>query len=693
MENGNRLLRTDKINAEMIRTILVIAALSFGNSGTLNAISPFQDSGTSFQLKMRDGTLIGATCKDESVMWKSVSHSGEVTQSKIRLHDVKSITFATESASEQVAAVRKLLNSLNDDDYRIRNEAESKLVSEGHPFLSIIEKFPGHSEPEAKYRLARVLDRLKNERDDVAIPSVLQFDVLETTDGQRLEGDIGDWALVAQWNNVTISADRNNCSEISSSTGSLVNPQLPSPGVPVTGQSVTSIDYFLENGKPRPGTTFVDFETGNGNLALPSGIKDPVERLFSFAGCLFHCDTNDGNVIISSYKFKRGVSRSNSLCNLHYDPVLEKTTRFTGVMRIEFCVPGQPETPAGVVAAGLGAEIVVPKQTLVEAWNSAGHVIGLTWAVEERNSFLGTVSSEPIVALTVGANRFLNLEKVNEDYAIDDLCFSKPVAVPDLNRFDEKSISVIITESGDRLMVDSITFQADESRLEFALGMNRQTISLPMDEISWIIGPQHGLPRSPQFDGVSVMTRDGSVIHTSFPGLMAIDNPGLEIPEDEVIGVWNPSTPARYPRSGDFSLGNAVVVRPMNRIAGNATLDWNSGSVDFDLNTATTIRQSMLPGSESDETSVTELIDLEVEPFEGNSFNINELTNLWTAMPKLRSTGTGLLRTADGQQFVLGGESGFLLSGADGTTVTISRDGQTLSFELNQIYALEFPDE
>ncbi len=670
-----------------------VAILLIWAQGVISASPLIQISESEFQLRMRDGSLVRVSCDDETVMWKSVSDTGEITESQIRLNDIKSVTFAPDSAGEQVAAIRKLIEALNDNDYQVRNKAEMKLGTEGLPFLSIIEQFRGHSEPEAKYRLARVIDRLKNQHDESVIPSNLQFDILETTGGRRMYGDIGEWVLAGRWNDLTITADRKNCTGISISSDGISNPPPQTSGVSITGRSITSTSQFLDNNKPRPGMTFVDFETGNGNVSLQSGIKDPVEHLFSFAGCLFHCDTNNGDVIISTYKFKKGISLKNSLCNLHFDPVTDKTIRFKGVMRIEFCVPGQPGFPAGVYSMGTGTEIVVPKQTLVEAWNSAGHVTGMTYAADDKNSFLGVESNDPMVALTFGVNRYLNLEKVNEDYAIDDLCFSEPIPVLDLNRVDDNSTSVIITREGDRLMVESILFRADRSQIEFILAMNKQPVSLPLARVAWIVGPQNGLPKSRQFEGISIMTRDSSVIHTSSTGLASIDNPELVIPASEVIGVWNPSTPARYPRSGDFKKGNVVVVRPLQRIASTATIDWKMGTIDFDMESATTFRQPLLAGADSDDAAKTEVADFEIAPVAGSTFNIAELTNIWTASPATRDDGTGLLRTHDGQQFVLGGASGFSLTGVDGTTVMIARDGQSLSFVLNQIYALEFPDE
>jgi hypothetical protein len=182
------------------------------------------------------------------------------------------------------------------------------------------------------------------------------------------------------------------------------------------------------------------------------------------------------------------------------------------------------------------------------------------------------------------------------------------------------------------------------------------------------------------------------VIHVSSIERATLENPGLTIPSEDIIGIWNSTTPARYPRSADFGQGNTVVVRPLQRIVSMATVDWNSGTIQFDLPQSKTMRQLITTDDASLAVTPAEIADFEVEPLQGSMFDLVELPNIWFAAPTLRGEGSGLLRLDDGQQFVLGGDGGFRLAGLDADNVSISRDGRTLTFPLSRIYALNLPD-
>jgi hypothetical protein len=65
--------------------------------------------------------------------------------------------------------------------------------------------------------------------------------------------------------------------------------------------------------------------------------------------------------------------------------------------------------------------------------------------------------------------------------------------------------------------------------------------------------------------------------------------------------------------------------------------------------------------------------------------------SLWLAEPSTRGEGTGLLRTADGQSFVLGGSSGFELARMNGQELVIRTGDQEILLTLDKVYALNLP--
>ncbi|MGI9519478.1 MAG: hypothetical protein ACR2NP_20670 [Pirellulaceae bacterium] len=85
-------------------------------------------------------------------------------------------------------------------------------------------------------------------------------------------------------------------------------------------------------------------------------------------------------------------------------------------------------------------------------------------------------------------------------------------------------------------------------------------------------------------------------------------------------------------------------------------------------------------------------LGIEPDADDPGTIDLTESHSIWTGVPPNRSASTGLLRTADGQQFVLGGGSGFELVSTEGQTITIRRGDQELSFDVQNIYALDFGD-
>ncbi len=669
-----------------------VLALVAGPALPIVARAGGQSDDPSFYLQMRDGGIIQASSAEQAIVWKSVAIDGEVTRSDIQLSQIRSLQLAETPASVQVAEIRRLVNELADDDYHKRHLAEQQLGVEGLPFVTIIEQFRNHSEPEARYRIARVLKRLKTETDNSQVPAVIQFDRLETLDGRTLEGDIGDWSFRGTWRNYPVEGNRGNCSGLAVDSPVRLDATPPDASRPIRVNPVISADHFIDDTAPRPGIRMATFETGNNDVTLVKEIKEPVEQMFSFLGCLLRCETENGNVIISGYKFKKGISRLNSVSNLYRDPESGKMTRYSGVMRIEFCLPGQPMIPAGVTAAGLGTEIVAPEHTVVQAWNSAGHVVGLTWSASERNSFMGFDSNTEIAWLTVSANEFLQVDKLNRDFAVDDLCFTQPLFYADVVHPDPgASLSAIVTRDGNRVLARSVAFSPDGQSVEANVTTGAAgSVSIPVADIRSITGHYPESAATESLPGLSVMTQDGSVLHVNPAGLTAVDSPDQVLPAGEVIGYWKPDQPARYPNPDDFRHGSLVVVQPLERVALDGVIDWTAGTVDFDLTNGKTIRQS--PGPGGDPFEISEAIPAGIRRAGAGAHPVTDFSNVWLAPPVNRASGTGLLRTADGQQFVLGGSSGFQLQELQGDRVSVGRAGHSLAFSMADVVVLQFPE-
>ncbi|MGI9519686.1 MAG: hypothetical protein ACR2NP_21715, partial [Pirellulaceae bacterium] len=195
-------------------------------------------------------------------------------------------------------------------------------------------------------------------------------------------------------------------------------------------QLITDAAEFFEDGLAKEGYTHIGFERDALGAETPRDRELDVEATFVYAGARIRCLTHFGRVVVSGYKFRNSISEGRSLGNYFVDPETGKRISYQGVMRIDFCVPQDGTAGATVNKVGLFTEIVIPEHTIVEAYNASGHRIAVTQSTGERTSFMAFDSSQPISYLLVACNHYLDIEKLNKDFAIDDLVFDELVVDP-----------------------------------------------------------------------------------------------------------------------------------------------------------------------------------------------------------------------------------------------------------------------
>lgn len=730
-ENGNA--RWRKMSRFPMRT-MSFAALALMLSAAQDLHGAPQDESLSLEIRFRNGTVLHARSADIVVSFRQVSVVGEISELSLPLSKIRRVRLTTSTAGELVASILRLVDELGDNDYHTRNNAETELVERGLPYLTLLEQHSQLSEPEARYRLARVIDHLKHERDDRKLPAVLEFDQLELADGSVLEGDLGQLDLGVAWRGQPLKTDRSLCEVILVSAASETT--TPAARETPADRTLTSIDNFLTAGEPRSGIRFVNFETMNGGVEIGSQLKDPVNGLFDRNGCLFSCDTPSGVVVISPYKFRQGISRKNSIANRYPDPEKGSTINFKGQMRIRFCDPDHPSIPAAVHAAGANMEITRPKEkTVIEAFNSAGHVIGTAMSSRSPGSFVGLSSGRPIVALRASHNYYLYPQLTNDDFAIDDLCFEEPVPAPELNPVPAGNTNfVVVTRNEERLVIAAPRADGQALGISLEMAPDEQAFDLPLEEIDWLLGPQSQLPACAATDRRAMMLVDGSVVHVPLEGLACLANSDLVLENAAIIGCWNASVFCRYPLPSDFEKGNTVVALPLHRVAGPGEVDWSANTATLQLDKSTTLRQAIpehevfkaespavagdlmvvaVPLNLSDPAEQAAALARLVATTKENAksaekqaekedapavaempemtVRISEISNVWLAVPPEREAGTGLLRLNDGQQFVLGGKSGFVFKSISSDEIVIAHGEHELRFPMSALHALQFP--
>ena len=654
---------------------------------------------------LRDGNVVRMTTDDVTLDWKTVSSDGEVSKSSVQLSNLRELKLTTSPASEEVARVRALVSALADDNYRLRHQAETELMEAGKPFEKVIERARMHEEPEVRYRVERVLKFLAKKKQDNQTRFSIDFDEIQLKDGTRLEGDVGDISLKATWNELPFAIDRTHAKRLGTASEPAPAPQPRSQNV-ATQLLSDEFQFYEKNerdsgkataGAVKPGHIQVNFDSGERGERMIADRKFAVDNIFRHKGIAMTCETHDGMVVISGYGFKKSQSRNRSVGNVFIDPNKKKKTSYQGVMRIDFCLPSNPLIPATVNMAAFFTEIVVPKETIVQAYNAAGHVIGLTQTTKDKMSFIGLSSNEPIAYIRISANTFLDVKKLNRDFAVDDFTLTEPKVAPELNFNDDpKAPIVITTRDAQRLLANDIAFDAANQTLNVTTA--HPTLSdaeIPLKDIDWIAPPQKRDPARPE-EGVYVMLQDGSVVHCQFnQKLVASSQPALEIDPAQVIGVWDSQTECRYPLEIDFEKGNVIMVQPLYRLTfPQVEFDWSNGRVEYDLETGQHLIQAVLADGVDflSEQAQPKHLGLEADQTDPGFLDLDQSSfTIWTQQPTTRAEGTGLLRTRDGQEFVLGGSNGFRLLKADKDQVVIGCNGQEMTFDLKQIHALNLP--
>lgn len=643
--------------------------------------------------KMRNGNIIQIEAPESTINWKTVSADGTVAESRIKLSSIYGIDLTTNPASAEVATIRSLVEKLASDDYRLRHRAEIQLMEQGKPFEQVVAQARQHEEPEVRYRVDRILKHLKKLKADNKTRFSIDFDQLQMKDGSRLEGDLGDFAVTGNWLGREITLDRSNTSQLTTQPLQLSSSPKTMRFATTTIQDPFSL-YQSTNGKvPGPvkeDYVQVNFDSGKRGEEMVSDRNFAINEHFTFLGARLACETHEGNVIISGYKFKKSQSKERSASNYYFEPPRKKGIPYQGVMRIDFCIPGQESLPATVNSVGMFTEIVVPEHTIVQAYNSSGHVIGLTQSSQDTTSFIGLKSNAPIAYLRVSENQYLDVEKLNRDFAIDDLTYSPPVAAPDLNLSpNDQAPTVITTKDDQRLLVSDI--KIDGATMSLQAVANDPLLGdfkLPLDKILWITPPQTLVNRE-SADGFFVMLKDGSVVHCqTSQALHSTSQPEWNIDPSTIIGVWNAANECRYPIGSAFDEGPLLVVLPLHTVAfQNLGFDWNQGTLDYQLADSTVVQRGA-----AGEAATAQDIGLPESAEATGSLPLADIPfSVWLQEPTTRNPDTGLLRTKDGQSFVLGGTSGFQLKALNDQQITLSFQDRDFSFELNQVAALNLP--
>ena len=647
--------------------IVSIALLLFISVGSETTIAD------EFQVSLVGGSVITVEIEKETIDWTRVLANGDMSREEVSLSDVKQLVLSSSPASEQVADIRRLLNSLESQDYLERQSAEVKLSNPdvGGNFRTMIKTQADHSSYEVRYRVRRILDSL--DTDDVT-PSESEFDILTLNDGTVIEGDVGDIEIPSQFRGRKKVFKRADIRMI---------------GIPKQANEIVAPDAEVKvemfhqytNNFYLPAQTIVDFDTA------PSGAEikrnSNVNDMFTDRGLKLSTEQK-GYIGISGYGFKfanKPVATGNSICV--FETLGTYAKRFKGTMEIKFCMPNQASVSAGVNEIGLlMARVNHSRDFIVEAYNADGQILASVESSDEPCVFAGIKSSEPIAKIRILSNPYLfRIDRsIDEDFAVDSICFSSPVPVT----VSKGDLPMVRLKNGDLIKGEAIEIK-DASTVSIDLS-NRESIDIQLDEVDSINFANAGKPSSNEKMWMAMLP-DRSTIHVE-PGELFTSKSfaPLTFKPNELLAIWSARNGARFPSASDFQEGKTVLVFPTCRIVSDS-VEFSNKGFSWGKDAKKLLQPVKIEGDEREEEDPTPQF---TKAEYGDAWP-ESIPTVWTNPPKTRPAKTGRLQLANQQQLTLGPNALFQFVKIDDKSVTVSTGNQEFKISLKELSSIEFP--
>ena len=422
----------------------------------------------------------------------------------------------------------------------------------------------------------------------------------------------------------------------------------------------------------------IDFEDFKGGARAGRPL---IEKAYRKRGCLFACESKNGEVRLDSYDVRgRSPGYSGTCSDIAAYP---DSPRYKGTLRVTFCDPANPDIPATTNRVGMFLQMIVPPRSIVlEAYNEDDEIVGFSEAVSST-SFVGMETRQPIAYVRVRTNYDLVMDvdmQPDVDFAFDDVTFSK------LKRSATGSLSGtwrIGMRDGSEHLAKKVKVEGTALLLEDFKTISGKKIgkalsAVDLNNIAVIASPTKGRKTRKIDASAFVRLKDGSVVAIKKIGSGSVDFPEVKITRETIVGICGQKQSWRYATHEDYNSGKSVAVFPTYRLRIDS-IDLATEKISWSKDVAKKFNQT-----------VTEFKEVKDVDF-GNEFEIEQSPTIWLKSPQPRAAKTGILRTTDGQRFVLGGTSGFKLVSVKADGVTIKNAKTTVRFSFDQIKSLIKP--
>ncbi|MCH2178923.1 MAG: hypothetical protein MK106_08970 [Mariniblastus sp.] len=590
-----------------------------------------------------------------------------------------------------------LVEQLGSVDFTERELAEAKLSEAKYAgrFEKLLRNYRNHPNLEIRYRVRRVLADLVDRTSQTS-----SQDLLILKSGEHLSGDAHQLTVSGQVLGQKITLERSQIRQLGAQPNRSLLIQKASP-VRVKKRLLHS-DHFYNNDDD-----FVfDFESdpfGN-SISLNQNLSDSfVSRGLRFSST----DSDYVRAVRFSFKFCPIDAGYKSVC-------IQGERMFRGVMRIRFCLPGQPDVSAGVTRFGMFIERVDnPRDFVVQAFDANGNLISLVEATNQDCCFAGFQSNVPITEIRVQQNPYLvnSNRTLDEMYAVDNVTFNRPVAVP------ASSISSILKlRTGDFLAVTKLAIGPQAWRA--TITELPQSISVEPQEIAWY---QTSNPITETPKHWRVLLTDGSVIAgemgencppaperqpnglsvngTIYQAIQQRDDESITLKDvfrplddrisidaKQIVALWPAGKPAIYPEPEDFPSKHPVLVFPGCRILTKNNIFFFRDSMFWPANCQEMLQRVDFKKfeSEPEDTSV------QGTGKTMSSYDSPTAPSIWFQAPNTLAPQQGHVSTRFGTRYVFGPGGRFVLKSISDDQILLSFRGGDLLIPMKDVSNLSF---
>lgn len=162
------------------------------------------------------------------------------------------------------------------------------------------------------------------------------------------------------------------------------------------------------------GTVTLDFDRNPKGEGIYAG--SDISNVYIPYGCKLSCPDDSLIPTVQAYR----VHSKQSAANSEKDD--RKGLSYTGVTVVQFCEPGDENSPATITRFCVRLSYVSPGGTAVKAFDEEGELIGEIQTTVVGYEFLAFRSDTPVASIQIVPNN-----EVDPDYAYDTVRFDRPV--------------------------------------------------------------------------------------------------------------------------------------------------------------------------------------------------------------------------------------------------------------------------